>query len=91
MIGAGDSTMHGSSGGYTEWSASYCGSNLRSMSTHDKSPVDRYRRRYRHHPVLGIDRAECMVRVENGRVEGRLLKVTSEGQFDKRIDGRGRR
>ena len=60
-------------GSYNERPASYCGSNPRSVSGHDKPPVDRSRRRDRPRPVLGTDRPVRMVRNENGRVKGELL------------------
>ena len=71
MIGAVDSTMHGSSGGYTEKSAICCGSKSKSVSTHDKPPVDRSIRPDRPDSVLGTDRLVRMVRAENGRVKGK--------------------
>lgn len=77
----------GGDGGYTGESASYCRSNLKSVSghdkpSHDKPCVDRSRRRDHPRPVLGTDRPVRMVRTENGRVDGRLLKVVSETRVD---------
>ncbi len=45
-------------------------------------PVDRSIRPDRPHPVLSTNRPVRMVRAENGRVEGRLLKVVSETRVD---------
>ena len=71
MIGAGDNTMHGSSGGYTERSAICCMSKPKSGCTHDKPPVDRPIYPNRHDPMLDTDRPVRMVRAENGRVRGK--------------------
>ena len=73
MIGATESTMHGSSGGYTESSAICCGSNLRSVSGYDKSPMDQSVHPDRHDPMLDTDRPVRMVRAEKGRVRGKPL------------------
>lgn len=71
MIGGGASTTQGSSGGYTERSASYCGSNLRSGSTHDQPPVGRSLHPDRPDPMLDTGWPVRMVRAEKGRVKGK--------------------